>query len=190
MTLLTGYTSALPTDVILGSLVLAIDSATIYGATQGEPIVHIPHEFENLDFDGKMIPMVGLDRRVYSDVYIEGTFMELNSTKLLDLEPAGASATASSVETITPGLLGEFLVAGNYKENVRAFMRTGANAIICVEFNYGLLRVESITGSGASKGAVKVRFDARQDTAAASLGVAPYVLKKAATIAAIVAADP
>lgn len=190
MTALSGYSSSLPTDVILGSLVLYIDSATAYGASQGEVTVNIPREWESLPYDGSLgIPKVGLIRKVYSEISIEGTFIELNSTKVLDLEPGGATATASSVETITPGDAGEFIATNQFKENVRAVMRRGGGGIVAVEFNLAILSVTSITGSGPGNGSVQLKLTAVQ-AAASAPGVMPYTIKLAADLATIVSADP
>lgn len=190
---LSGYLSDLPVNVMLGSWVVAIDSATAFGASQGECTVTIPREYENLDFDGKLnLPIVGLDRRIGGAPTIEGTFIEVTAAKGLQFEPGGTSATASSITTITPGTYGDFLAADQYLENVRAFTRLGGAAagILCVEFNYALLTVDSFTGSGKGNGSYKMKFEARQASNAASLGVAPYSIKFAASIAAIQTADP
>lgn len=190
MPALSGYSSALPTDVLLGSGVLYIDGTTAYGATQGEPTVSIPHEYESLPYDGSLgIPMVGLIRRVWRDVFIEGTFVELNATKALELEPGGATATASSVTTITPGDYGEFLASGAFKENVRLVFRRGGGGIVLVEFNWGLLKVDSIAGASTGNGTVKLRFDAVQ-AAGSAPGAPPYTIKLAADIATVVTPDP
>jgi hypothetical protein len=54
MPILSGFSAAaLLADALLGSLVISIDAATAYGATSGEPVVTIPHEYDNLNFDGK-----------------------------------------------------------------------------------------------------------------------------------------
>lgn len=190
MTAISGYGAALPTDVVLGSLVLFIDSATAYGVTQGEPTVNIPREFQQLPYDGSLgIPMVGLDRKMWSDVFIEGKFIELNASKLLDLEPGGSSGSGGGITTVTPGTYGEFLVAGDYKQNVRAMFRRGGGGIALVEFDYGILKANSIGGSSAGNGTIDIRFDARQAPGSAP-GVPPYSLKLAADLATIFAADP
>lgn len=190
MTALSGYSSSLPTDVILGSLVLAIDSTSYYGVTQGEPTVNIPREFQMLPYDGSLgIPMQGLERKMWSEVYIEGTFVELNATKLLDLEPGGSTATSGGITTVTPGTYGEFLAANQYKENVRMVMRRGGGGVVLVEFNYARITVQSITGSGPGNGTISLRIDAVQ-VAGAAPGDPPYSLKLAADLATIQAADP
>ena len=191
MTILSTYTTSLPTNVLLGSAVLYIDGATPWGVSQGEITMNLPHEYENLPFDGKIIPIVGLDRRLGGVPSFEGTFIEMTAAKALELEPGGATATASSVTTITPALYAEFLVAANYKENVRVALRMGGSSagIVVVEFDWGLLLMESMTGASAGNGSYKVRFEARQATNAASLGVAPYTIKLATDIATIVTPD-
>jgi hypothetical protein len=191
MTILSTYTTSLPTNVLLGSAVLYIDSATPWGVSQGEITMNLPHEYENLPFDGKLIPIVGLDRRMGGIPSFEGTFIEMTAAKALELEPGGTTATASSVTTITPALYAEFLAAAAYKENVRVAMRMGGSAagIVVVEFDWGLLQLESMAGASAGNGSYKVRFEARQATNAASLGVAPYTIKLADVMQTIVTPD-
>jgi hypothetical protein len=121
---------------------------------------------------------------------IEGNFIEVNATKALDLEPGGTTASAGGITTITPALYGDFLPTSAYKENVRAFMRRATGGIICIEFNYAIIIVDTLTGASADKGMIKMRFEARQDDAASSLGLAPYTIKLAADMATINAADP
>lgn len=191
MTILSGLLTALPTDVLLGSMVIYIDGTAAYGATQGEPVVNLPHEYDNLSFDGKIgIPIVGLDRRMGGTPSIEGTFIELNATKALDLEPGGTSGSSGGVQTITPKLLGEFLGSSDYKQNVRAVCRRGGGGIVAVEFDWALLIIDTITGASAGNGSVKLRFEARQVSDAASLGVAPYSIKLAVDLQTIVTPDP
>jgi hypothetical protein len=96
------------------------------------------------------------------------------------------------ITTITPKLYGEFLVAANYKENVRAVCRLGGSSagIVAIEFDWALLIVETVTGQSAGNGTVKLKFEARQAANAASLGVAPYSIKVSDTLANIVTPDP
>src|SRR4051812_36964840 len=104
MTQVTGYANSLPTNYLVGPAVLYIDSATPYGVSVGGITINLPHEYENVAFDGKLVPIVGLDRRIGGVPSFEATFCEMTSAKALDLEPGGTTATASSVETITPKL--------------------------------------------------------------------------------------
>lgn len=188
--ILSGYSASVLTDAILGSMVIFIDGNAAYGATSGEPVVNLPRTFENLAIDGKILPIAGLDRKVDGVPSIEGSFMELNPTKGLDLEPGGTSATSGGITTITPGNVGDFLGIGEYKQNVRAICRRAGGGVVSFEFDYALMIVDSAVGAGADKGMVKVRFEARQDPAAASLGVPLHKIKFAADLATIVAADP
>jgi hypothetical protein len=98
---------------------------TPWGVSQGEPTINLPHEYDNLDFDGKLgLPIVGLDRRKAGQIpFFEGTFIEMTAARALELEPGGTSAVAGGVTTVTPKKYGEFLVAADYKENVRLVFR-------------------------------------------------------------------
>ena len=191
MTILSGYTASLPINVLLGSMVIYIDGAVAYGATQGDPSVNLPQEYENLAFDGKMSPMVGLDRPLAGLPSIEGTFIEMTAAKALDLVPGGTTASSGGITTITPPDRGGFLVAADYKQNVRAVCRLGGASagIVAIEFDWALLIVESLAGQSAGNGMVKLRFEARLD-AAAAVGAPLFKIKMAADLATIVAADP
>lgn len=189
MTQLSAYATTLPAQAMLGPAVVFIDSATAWAVSQGGIRLTLPREYSNFDFDGKLLPIAGLDRRMGGTPGFEGTFVEITAARILELEPAGSTATASSVVTVTPGLYGEFLATSDYKQNVRLAMRLGGTTdLIVVEFDYGLLKWEDI-GSDGTNGTYKVSFEARQAANAASLGVAPYTIKYA-TMANIVAADP
>lgn len=185
-----GFSASLPTDVILGSMVICIDGTAVYGATSGEPTVNLPRTFDNLAFDGKLLPIIGLDRKIDGVPSIEGSFIELNTTKGLDLEPGGTTATSGGITTITPGNYGDFLATDQYKQNVRAVCRRGGGGVVAIEFDYALFIVDTMQGASADKGMVKIRIEARQDSAAASLGVPLHKIKFAADLATIVAADP
>jgi hypothetical protein len=189
--ILSGFNSAaLLADALLGSMVIAIDGTVAYGATSGEPTVNLPRTFENLAFDGKLVPIAGLDRKMDGVPSIEGTFIELNPTKGLDLEPGGTTASAGGITTITPGNYGDFLLLSECKQNVRAICRRAGGGIVAIEFDYALLIVDTIVGASADKGMVKIRLEARQNPAAASLGAPLHTIKFAADLATIVAADP
>jgi hypothetical protein len=186
---ISGYSAQLPTDVILGSLIILVNATTAYGATSGEVTVNLPHEYVNLDFDGKIgIPIVGLDRRMGGVPSIEATMIEINATKALALEPGGTTATAGAVTTITPKRYGDLLQTSDYLTNVRAGFRRGGGGVCVVEFDYALLIVDSIMGASADKGAIKIRLEARQDPTAAltDLGSPPYTIKLASAFTDIV----
>lgn len=185
-----GISASLPTDVILGSMVVCIDGTPVYGATSGEPTVNLPRTFENLAFDGKILPRVGLDRKVDGVPSIEGTFIEINPTKALDIEPGGSTASSGGIDTITPGKYADFLAADQYKQNVRAVMRRGGGGVVAIEFDYALMIVDSMQGASAEKGMIKLRFEARQGAEVTDLGTPLHRIKFAASLQTIVDADP
>lgn len=191
MTQISGFTPALPTNIILGPAVLYIDGVTAWGVSKGGLTLNLPKEYENTEFDGKLSPIAGLDRRMGGIPSFEGTFLEMTAARALELEPGGTSATTSGVTVITPKLLGEFLdPAADYKKNVRIAMRMGASAsgLVVVEFDLGLLICDKIAGDPKDP-SYTVKFEGRQDPAAASLGVSMYSIKLAATMTAIHAID-
>jgi hypothetical protein len=190
MPILSGYSATLPTDVLLGSMVIYIDGNAAYKASQNEPSVNLPRTFENLPFDGKLVPKVGLDRKVDGVPSISGTFIEINATNALDLEPGGSTATSGGIDTITPGNYGEFLASDQYKQNVRAVMRRGGGGIVAIEFDWALVIADTIQGASAGNGTVQLTIEARQAAASSSLGSPLHTIKFAADLATIVTADP
>lgn len=188
--ILTGFSATLPTDTLLGTMVLLFDSAIAYGATSGEPTVNLPKTFENLAFDGKILPRVGLDRKIDGVPSIDGVFFEMNTTKAGDLEPNSSTVSSGGIDTITPGNYGDFLPQAAYKENVRAICRRGGGGIVAIEFDWALVYAESMQGASTEKAQIKMHIEARQGQSVTDLGAPLHRIKLAASIDVIVAADP
>jgi hypothetical protein len=184
---LSGYTTNLPTNVMLGPAVVFLNAATPWAASQGGITTNIPHEYDNMEFDGKLVPIAGLDRRMGGTPFIEGTFVEMTAARGLELEPGGTSASAGGITTVTPKALGEFLATNDYKTNVRVAIRMGGASagLFVVEFPFALLLADTFSHDGNNAGSFRLRIEARQSASAANLGVAPYTIKFAADMATI-----
>lgn len=171
-----GMGATLPDDVILDSAVLKIGGA-IYGVSSGDITTNLAHTFENVDFDGKIFPIVGLDRRSPGVPFFEGTFIEINATKAADLEPGSTAATVDTVTTITPAAAGDLLPEAAYTEDVSVTVRRGGGGLAAIKFAFALVYGDSVLGKNNAKGEVHLRFEARQAADAANLGVVPYVIE-------------
>lgn len=169
-----GYSATLPTDVLLDSGVLYIDSTTPYGVSKGALAVDLPREFENTEFDGKFFPIVGLDRRVGGVPKISGTFIELNATKVDELEPGATVTTVVDTTTVTPHPAGDFLPSTAYRQNVRVAFRRGGGGFAVVKFAWALVQSPSLKGADKTNGEIQLDIEARQAADAANTGVAPY----------------
>lgn len=186
---ISGYLSTLPTDVLLGSLVVYIDGTAAYGATSGDPTVQIKPTYENLPFDGKLLPMVGLDRKIDGVPIISGSFIEMNVALGLSHEPGGTTSTTSSVTRITPAGYGDFLAAGAYATNVRAVFRRGGGGLVAIRMPFALVIPDTFSGASAGNGSLSLTIEGRQDSAAA-IGTPLYQIEFAASLSAMTALDP
>lgn len=174
----------LPADTLLDSGVLYVNGNTPYGASRGELSVQLNRGYENVEFDGKLAPVAGLDRPMPSaPPRISGKFIELNALKAADVEPGGTAATVGAVTTVTPAPLGDFLdPATDYKTNVRIAFRRGSGGVAVVIFPVALLWCEGVSG----KGELDLVIEARQPNDAADLSVPLYAVILADTIATAV----
>lgn len=181
---LTGYSSTLPTDVILDAGVLFLNGSTAYGALKNVT-VNLGQQWRNLadDIDGTYYPIATLDVRTGGVPFIEGELQQLGDTQILDLEPGGTSVTVAPTTTVTPQGAGDLLAVGDYKTNVRVAFRRGGGGYTWVKFPLALVRGESIQGGAkGAAGSAKIRIEARQAANATDTGVAPYVIENSTTL--------
>lgn len=175
-----GYSANLPTDVILDAAVFLINAATPFGVSRGPFTFDPGTAWENVEYDNKFYPKVGLDRKVGGVPKLSGTLIELNATKHAKLEPGSSSATVSGDTTITPQGAGDLLVEGDYLTNVRCAWKRQGGGYALVEFPFALVTKYDVKG----KGEVSIEVEARQADDAADEGVAPYSIKYVAALPA------
>lgn len=177
-----GLTANLPTDVLLDSGVLYINSTTPFGVTVGGLSFDPGIQRENVDFDGKFIDIITLDRTVDCKAKISGKIIELNATKQATLMPGSTSATAGTpaVTTVTPRGAGELYASGEYVTNVQVAYRRGGGGFAIVKFANAYISTWKVGPGGANKKAeIDIEIEARQDIAAANTGVLPFVIEYA-----------
>lgn len=168
---LNGFSATLPTDVILESGVLYINSVNPFGVSKGGLAFDPSTEWENMDFDGKTFPVKGLDRKTGGVPKISGTIIELSTTRMTTIEPGSTQAGAAADVTVSPKGAGDFLAAGDYLTNVRVAYRRGNGKFAIVKFPNALLTKYSVKGVSKGQAEVAIEIEAR---AADASGAAPY----------------
>jgi hypothetical protein len=169
---LTGFTSTLPTDVLLDSGVLYVGS-TVFGATKGGLTFDPGVEYRNIEFDGKRSAIKLLDRKMMMTPKISGTVLELAAGNVAKLEPGATVATTGAWTGSTsyaPKRAAGLLVAGDYVDNVRAIWLRGNGAFVQVRFPSALIMKYDIQSQDAEEVSIAIEIEARLDTAVSGFG--------------------
>lgn len=176
-----GYTTSLPNDVLIDVAVLSREisaAQTPFGVSRGGLSFHPNKEFRNVEFDGKRAPIAGLDRITKFGAVIEGTFIQVGTAQIDDLEPASSVATSTgtpSTFTITPYDASTLIAAGDLITNLRMRYRRLGGGFVDVIFAKALCTQYEITGQDNSEAEVRATFEARQvATDGDSTDNAPY----------------
>lgn len=196
---LSGYTTALPTDVLLDSGVLYIGTK-VWGAFAGGLKFDPGVTYRNMDFDGKRSPVKGLDRVTMRMPKITGTVIQLTPAStatigagIAELDPGAAiNATGaySGSTSYEPKSAGQLLVSGDYLANVRCiWQRGGATAstgsYVQVRFPSALCTKYDITAQDGSEAAIAIEIEARLDPTLSgfgNIGSAPFRIEYLTTI--------
>lgn len=186
--MLNGYSANLPKDVLLDMGILRIASATI-GVTKGAPRWEPNDEFQNVDFDGKHAPILGLDRTFHGEPKISGVLMEFGDSssgnQIPKLLPGSSSATAGSpaVTTITPKIGGGFLASGDYLTDVRLIFEraelTGTKQYACIYLPKAVVVKWDLQGNPAGDRHATISFEivGRKDMASGATADAAYKIE-------------
>lgn len=177
-----GYNSALPSDVLLDTGVLYINSSTAFGVSKGAWNVDLGTEITNLEFDGKRSDVEGLDRVTGFKPMITGTMIAINTTTAAVLLPGSTQATASGVTTVTPKAASALMSGTDYQSNVRVAFQRGSGGVVWIKFAKALVRMTSLKGNDKDSGDIAIEIGARLSATAAatSTDTAPYVIEFAA----------
>ena len=189
---LTGYTTSLPSDILLDSGVLYV-SSTVFGAFQGGLKFDPGVTYRNADFDGKRSPVKLLDRVTMRMPKISGTCIQLATANVPQIEPGAATAVTGAWTASTsyaPKPAGALLVAGDYMSDVRLiYQRGGATAstgsYVQVRFPSALCTKYDITGGEGAEVAIAIEIEARLDTALSgftAVGTAPFRIEYLTTV--------
>lgn len=183
---LTGYTAALPTDVLLDSGVLYVNT-TVFGAFQGGLKFDPGNTYRNVEFDGKRSNVGLLDRKMMVAPKISGTVIQLATTNVGQIEP-GASVSATGAWTGSTSYLQKrsagLLVAGDYLTNVRAIWLRGNGSFVQVRFPQSLITKYDITSQDGAEVAIAIEIEARLDMTAsgANVGDVPFRIEYIASV--------
>lgn len=176
-----GYSAALPTDVVLDAGVLSINGTT-FGVSRGGIRWRANEEWQNLGFDGKRSDIAGLDRKVTDEQIIEGTFIEMTKAiAAIYLNHGGiagmasltvAQAAALSVATAatysafgdgTPQPASQLCTAGQYVTNLRVTWQQGDGTTVYVKFASAYVSEWRIVGGTKDAAEISAVFKARND---------------------------
>ena len=189
---LTGYTSSLPSDILLDSGVLYV-GATVFGAFAGGLKFDPGVTYRNADFDGKRSPVEGLDRVTMRMPKISGTVIQLSTTNVAQIEPAAATTATGAWTGSTsyePKSAGQLLVSGDYLSDVRCIWQRGgatssAGSYVQVRFPSGLCTKYDITGQDGAEVAIAIEIEARLDptlSGFSAIGSAPFRIEYLTTV--------
>lgn len=189
---LTGYTSTLPSDILLDSGVLYV-GATVFGAFAGGLKFDPGVTYRNVDFDGKRSPVRLLDRVTMRMPKITGTCIQLATANVAQIEP-GATTTATGAWTGATSYeaksAGQLLVSGDYLSNVRCIWQRGgatsaAGSYVQVRFPSALCTKYDITGQDGAEVAIAIELEARLDptlSGFSNIGAAPFRIEYLTTV--------
>lgn len=183
---LTGYTSTLPSDVLLDSGVLYI-GATVFAALTGGLKFDPGAAYRNVEFDGKRSAIKGLDRKTTFAPKISGTMIELAASNVARIEP-GASVTATGAWTgstsYLPKKAGTLLVTGDYLTDVRAIWLRGSGTFVQVRFPSAMIMKYDVTSQDQAEIAIALEIEARLDLSVtgSTTGDAPFRIEYLATV--------
>jgi hypothetical protein len=200
---LSGYTSSLPTDVLLDSGVLYIGS-TVWGAFSGGIKFDPGVTYRNVEFDGKRSPVKGLDRVTMRMPKISGTIIQLSpaaittptpvmSGGVAQIEPGAVTQAAGAWTGYTsyePKDGGQLLAAGDYLTDVRAIWQRGGatnttGSVVQVRFPVALVTKYDIAGQEGAEAAIAIEIEARLDPTLSGftgMGSAPFRIEYGTTL--------
>jgi hypothetical protein len=184
---LTGYTAALPTDVLLDSGVLYAGT-TVFGAFTGGLKFDPGFTYRAVEFDGKRSPIKGLDRKLSQMPKLTGTLIQLGTTNVGQFEAGATVATGVTAVTAAGGWTGAsssytpkraagLLAAGDYLADIRAIWLRGNGQFVQVYFRSALCTKYDITSQDGAEVAIAVEIEARLpfgETGYTNVGDAPY----------------
>lgn len=183
---LTGFTSNLPSDVLLDSGVLYV-GATVFGAFQGGLKFDPANTYRNVEFDGKRSAVGLLDRKTMTAPKLSGTVIQLSTTNVTQIEP-GASVTATGAWTGSTSYLQKrsagLLVIGDYLTDVRAIWLRGSGAFVQVRFPQAIVTKYDITSQDGAEVAIALEIEARLNMSAsgANVGDVPFRIEYLASV--------
>lgn len=176
---ISGYSSDLPSDVLMDSGVLYAGTS-ILGATRGAPRFDPGKQWSNIEFDGKRSDIAGLHRVDRYESIISCTLIEFDTADLLNLEPGSGAGVGTGTVVHTPKDAGTLLVAGDYISDLRLVFERGSAvaSYAVVHFAKALVRRYTIAGNNNDIGLIEAEFQAVLDMSGANqLTDPPYKIE-------------
>lgn len=178
---LTGYTTALPADVLLDSGMLYVGSAQI-SATRGGLSFDPGKEFRVLEYDGLRTEVLGIRRITRWNAAIKGAFLQFKAANVTNFIPGATTGTGGTgVSTlITPKAAGLQYASGDYLSNLRLVFERGDTAstkYLAVLFTRALCIKYDIGSQMDGEGLINAEFRAVLQTTDAS-NIAPFVIEE------------
>lgn len=184
---LTGYTSNLPSDVLIDSGVLYAGT-TVFGAFAGGLKFDPGFTYRNIEFDGKRSPVLAIDRKMMQVPKLTGTVIQLSTTNVGQIEAGATVATGVTAVTAAGGWTGAsssytpkraagLLAAGDYLSDIRAIWLRGSGTFVQVYFKSALCTKYDITSQDGAEVAIAIELEARLafgSTGYQNVGDAPY----------------
>lgn len=193
--MLTGYTSNLPTDTLLGTGVLfcARSGANVrLGVTDGAPDFDPGVELSDIQFDQKPSRLKGTIRRTQFQPVIKGVLKEFgpsaSGAQIGTLETASTEATVGGVTTTTPVAAGGLIAAGSYLTDIRWIFERASGGYAAIYFP--IAHVRKWTKKGVDKKEAQIQFEVvAVGDPVNDLGTAPYAIEIRTSLPGSVPAD-
>jgi hypothetical protein len=160
---LSGYTSSLPTDVLLDSGTLYI-GGSVLAATRGGLQFNPTKEMRNIEFDGKRAAIKGLDRVTSAVPTISGTVIELSPSDIAVIEPGSTSSSAASgITRYTGKAMGTLYVSNDYLSDVKCIWERGSGGYVQVRFASAIVKSWQMSGTDNEEATIQLEIEARID---------------------------
>jgi len=147
-------------------------------------------EMRNVEFDGKTMPIAGLDRVLRTLPTLSGGLIDFSRKSLGYYEAGATSADSGSMARIQPINSTEFLAAGAYLKDVLYITRNQDNTITVVGIPRALVTTYEIVGEADNEVIANVTIEGRLPETATNLNDPGYRIFKANTLAALDALFP
>ena len=165
-----GYTTTMPTDVLLDTGVLML-AAVVVGVSRGGLTFDPGIELRNVPYDGKKAPVVGLDRITSRAPRISGTLLEASGADFINYEPGAATPD------VTLAKQGALLAAGVYLTTLALLFHRGGGGTVVVTFAKALCVKYDVVGQVDGEAEIACEFEARAvHGATPDEGTVPYTI--------------
>lgn len=147
-------------------------------------------EMRNVEFDGKTMPVAGLDRVLRTLPTLSGGLIDFSRKSLGYYEAGSTSADSGSMARIQPLASTEFLSAGAYLKDVLWITRNQDNTITVIGIPRALVTTYEVVGEADNEVIANVTIEGRLPESATNLNDPGYRIFKATTLAALDALFP